>query len=385
MKTSTRNNASSTFNKNDEKLMSDLKKEFGSSLWKELCTNNCDTFPIRYWIIDNSYSMTQRDGHLILQNSSEDVVRTIACSRYDEIKECVNFHAELSSLISAPTEFRLLNDPKVIPQSFVVGQTDLNNYNDFKSMENNEEKENIMPCVTHQEVRRMINRTEPKGLTPLVTHINELRSKISNVAPKLRQNGQKAVIVIATDGLPTETNVDGHEKNKELFVKAMRSLEGLPIWIVIRLCTDDEHVVNFYNDLDEQLELSLEVLDDFESEALEVYEHNKWLNYTLPIHRLREAGFYDRVFDLIDERALTKSELRQFFMLLFGEENFDSIPDPSIDWMGFLEATERLLRLEGYNSLKWNPVKKKAMPLIDTYELNKKYGEQSNQCGCIMM
>ena len=53
--------------------------------------------------------------------------------------------------------------------------------------------------------------------------------------------------------------------------------------------------------------------------------------------------------------------------------------------MGFLEATERLLRLEGYNSLKWNPVKKKAMPLIDTYELNKKYGEQSNQCGCIMM
>ena len=107
---------------------------------------------------------------------------------------------------------------------------------------------------------------------------------------QLRQNGQKAVIVIATDGLPTETNVNGHEKNKELFVKAMRSLEGLPIWIVIRLCTDDEHVVNFYNDLDEQLELSLEVLDDFESEALEVYEHNKWLNYTLPIHRLREAG-----------------------------------------------------------------------------------------------
>ena len=37
-------------------------------------------------------------------------------------------------------------------------------------------------------------------------------------------------------------------------------------------------------------------------------------------------------------------------LLLFGEEIFDSIPDPSIDWMGFLEATERLLRLEGYNS-----------------------------------
>ena len=97
------------------------------------------------------------------------------------------------------------------------------------------------------------------------------------------------------------------------------------------------------------------------------------------------SSFYDRVFDLIDERALTKSELRRFFMLLFGEENFDSIPDPSIDWMGFLEATERLLRLEGYNSLKWNPVKKKVMPFIDTYQLNKKYGEQTMKCGCVMM
>ena len=89
------------------------------------------------------------------------------------------------------------------------------------------------------------------------------------------------MIVIATDGLPMETNGDGHEKNKELFVKAMISLEGRPIWIVICLCTDNEYVVNFYNDLDEQLELLLEVLDDFKSEALEVYEHNKWLNYTL--------------------------------------------------------------------------------------------------------
>ena len=184
----------------------------------------------------------------------------------------------------------MLNDPTVIPQSFIVGETDLNNYNESKSKENNAKQKNIKPCVTHQEVRRMMNQTKPHGLTPLVTHINELRPKISNVAPELRRNGQKAVIVIATDGLPTEANVPNHEKNKELFVKAMRSLEGLPIWIVIRLCTDDEDVVNFYNDLDEQLELSLEVLDDFESEALEVYEHNKWLNYTLPIHRLREAG-----------------------------------------------------------------------------------------------
>jgi len=96
------------------------------------------------------------------------------------------------------------------------------------------------------------------------------------------------------------------------------------------------------------------------------------------------TGFYDRVFDLIDERALTKSELRQFFILLFGKGNFDSVPDPCIDWMGFMDATERLLRLDDNKTLKWNPVKKKLMPLIDTHELNKIYGESSN-CGCILM
>ena len=66
----------------------------------------------------------------------------------------------------------------------------------------------------------------------------------------------------------------GSEYATNEFVQAIRLLEGLPIWIVIRLCTDDDDVVNFYNDLDEQIELSLEVLDDYVGEAQEVYEFN---------------------------------------------------------------------------------------------------------------
>jgi len=70
-------------------------------------------------------------------------------------------------------------------------------------------------------------------------------------------------------------------------------LEGLPVWVVIRLCTNEKKVTEFYNQIDEVLEFNLEVLDDYLDEAKEVYKFNKWLNYALPMHRCRELGYHD--------------------------------------------------------------------------------------------
>jgi len=234
-----------------------------------------------------------------------------------------------------------------------------------------------------EEFKAMLDRTRPNGLTPLTAHVIDLQRTVKEMAPNLMKEGQKAVIVLATDGLPVEEGShSSREQHKRNFVDAMRSLEGLPVWIVIKLCTDEDEVVDFYNDLDEQLELSLEVLDDFEAEAKEVYEHNSWLNYGLPIHRIREQGFHDRVFDLIDERPLTKGELRQFLMLLFGEENFDGVQDPSVDWEGFMADIQRLLQNE---SKMWNPVKKRVMPWVDMHMLNRIYGSRVGGCNCSIM
>ena len=36
-----------------------------------------------------------------------------------------------------------------------------------------------------------------------------------------------------------------------------------------------------------------------------------------PLHRIREMGFNHKLFDLLDERALTKDELLSFFALIF--------------------------------------------------------------------
>jgi len=50
----------------------------------------------------------------------------------------------------------------------------------------------------------------------------------------------------------------------------MRPLQFLPVVVVIRLCTDEEAIVNYWNAIDEKLEVDIDVLDDIRSEAAEV-------------------------------------------------------------------------------------------------------------------
>jgi len=63
--------------------------------------------------------------------------------------------------------------------------------------------------------------------------------------------------------LPTDDNGGESEDVFQDFIAALRMLEGLPVWVVIRLCTNEKKVTEFYNQIDEVLEFNLEVLDDF--------------------------------------------------------------------------------------------------------------------------
>jgi hypothetical protein len=66
-------------------------------------------FPLRIWVVDNSGSMVENDGHRIIQsgNSEQEVVKMAACTRWDEIRDCVNYHINLAGLLDAPTRFRV--------------------------------------------------------------------------------------------------------------------------------------------------------------------------------------------------------------------------------------------------------------------------------------
>ena len=92
------------------------------------------------------------------------------------------------------------------------------------------------------------------------------------------------------------------------------------------------------------------------------------------MHRIREMGFHNRLFDLLDERPLTRDELRDFCMLLFGNDQFDGVPDPEVDFRGFADAVGKMVKKEKSH---WNPVKRKVTPIINMEKLYKKYGDDS--------
>ena len=122
------------------------------------------------------------------------------------------------------------------------------------------------------------------------------------LAPDLRAAGKKAALIIFTDGQASDGDI----------AAALLPLNDLPVWVVIRLCTDEAPVVKYWTAIDGQLELNMEVIDDAIGEAKEIQAKNKWLNYAEPLHRLREFGITAKQIDMLDEVTLNRDQLHGF-------------------------------------------------------------------------
>jgi hypothetical protein len=167
-----------------EPQIQDIKKmRFPVGLAQAMNENNVK-FPLRVWIIDNSTSMKKDDGTHI---SSAEATRLVHALGGREMRETVLFHAEMAAKVQTPTIFRLLNKPfsTPIPRQFgVAPQADLI-----------EEDLKI--------ARDTMRKVEPKGCTSLSKRVHKIRNNIVDLQRQLELTGEKVVMVLATDGLPT--------------------------------------------------------------------------------------------------------------------------------------------------------------------------------------
>merc|ERR1712157_81113 len=113
-------------------------------------------------------------------------------------------------------------------------------------------------------------------------------------------------------------------------------------------------------------------------------------------------GYHDQLLDILDRRPLTKNELYDFFMLLFGNagsisdttssKNLNSTlysdtdedkevvcrhyfgndpPNPSIDWYGFMKC---LTKASEEEALHWHPIKQRPKSWVSLNKINAIYG-----------
>ena len=152
------------------------------------------------------------------RQDSTGTLKVVQSTRWQELTQDIEAVASLSHLIGARTEFYPLNPVGAKPM-IVTGKKG--------------ELEQLKAGLG-----------QPRDRTPLAETTERIVDKVMDLAPSLFACGEKACVVIATDGKPTD--------GEDAFKRAVERLLKLPVFLVFRLCTNDEEVIDYYNELDAQ-------------------------------------------------------------------------------------------------------------------------------------
>jgi len=80
-------------------------------------------------------------------------------------------------------------------------------------------------------------------MTPLTNYILRIRPIIETMKHQLLAEGKRVAIILATDGLPSDQTGRSSIHERENFVQSLRQIESFPVWVVVRLCTDDDSIL----------------------------------------------------------------------------------------------------------------------------------------------
>ena len=253
----------------------------------------------RYYVVDDSGSMDTGDGERIIHSDTRaGEANHVHCTRWEELGDSLRFHAGLVHASKMQAQFRFINGPRT-----------------------------HMPGDGKRGMDKILSVLDdpPSGVTPLCRHMKEVVDEIEHFAPALRQHRRKAIICIFTDGCPSDGDL----------VTVLNRLVDLPVWLMVRLSTNEDEVVSYWNSLDARLEVDMDILDDPQAEADEIHKLNPWLSYNYFLHRIREFGLIIREFDMLDEHAMSPPQIRRFLARLFNVQ-VEDIPDPVNDLNHFM-------------------------------------------------
>ena len=119
-------------------------------------------------------------------------------------------------------------------------------------------------------------------------------------------------------------------------------LEGLPLQVIIRVCTLEQTVIDYWQNINAQLDIDIHVLQNINTEASECHDNNPWLSYTDTLQYAREFGLGVPEINALTERQLTRREIHTLAKLLLTEEDASMLPeDPDKDWTSFLAAVNQ--------------------------------------------
>jgi len=310
-------------------------------------------------ILDNSGSMQAGDGTKLVQGA-HGKVHTVKCSRWKELVAEVEQVAEVSSALAARTDFHLLNPTHGFAAFSINGD---------------EEGASLIPpvgpTIELATFKEAIKTVGPQGSTPLTEAVMSVVTMVDPVQHELRRRGERVTVIIATDGLPND---------RATFLRAMQMLQTLPVWVVVRLCTDDDSVVQYWNDLDTMLEAPLEVLDDVMGEANEVWGHNPFVTYAPALHLARLFGLESKLYDALDETRLLPSQIKELIEDILG---CGELPEPEIVGPKKFAGAVRDALGEA-PSLVMDPRSGRMKPWIDGYELERAL-KPKGELPCVIM
>ena len=313
-------------------------------------------FPLRIVVVDNSGSMQTGDGSTLVRTSNG-TLKSITSTRWRELTTICAELSELASSLNAPTHFHLLN-PCSAGQYFAIADGDGGSFLGKRR-----------DAMFGVDAFRSAMNSDPTGSTPLTESVEKIIRLIEPHTATLQAQDQKVVVVLATDGLPN---------NPKSFFRALQTLQSLPVWLCLRLCTDQDDAVEYWSGLDKQLERPLETLDDLKSEAGEVAKKNPWLTYAPALQLARTLGLRDKLFDLMDEQKLAPTQVKSMVERILG---CDALPEPEVELSEFLAAVDAA---QSRTTAVYNPLTAKMDKWFPTDKLERAVSNGGGD-GCLIM